>query len=200
MLYEFRTYRLGPGLAPDYLARFVARGLPALSHHLPMLGYWLTETGRANTLHHLWAYRDWSERAARRAGLAQDAGWAAFVAEGFALIREQESVLLEAQGLSPALAAALAGRDSRHVPPAPGAALMAAEVSAFEWHDRPCAADTAGPASGSSDPGTLALWRVVSGALSPGWLRLTARAPLPPQPLPGALRHEIVRPLALSPL
>ena len=61
-----------------------------MTRHLPLLGYWLTESGRLNVLHHLGAYTDLDDRAARRAGLAADTEWSSgFGPRAFPLIENQ---------------------------------------------------------------------------------------------------------------
>ena len=77
MIFEWRTYRFAPGRAAAYLAAFQSEGLPLVTRHLPLLGYWMTESGRLNVLHHLWVYADLDDRAACRASLSADADWTA---------------------------------------------------------------------------------------------------------------------------
>ena len=92
MIFEWRTYRFAPGAAAAYLATFQAEGLPLVTRHLPLLGYWLTECGRLNVLHHFWVYADLDDRAARRAALAADADWSAgFGPRAFPMIERQEA-------------------------------------------------------------------------------------------------------------
>ena len=71
MLFELRTYDLKPGKAPVYLEFFRTAGVALVTRHLPMMGYWMVESGRLNRIEHLWAYRDMAERDACRAGLAE---------------------------------------------------------------------------------------------------------------------------------
>ncbi|MCO6384409.1 NIPSNAP family protein [Oceanicola sp. 502str15] len=111
LIYEFRSYRLLPGKAPHYLGLLRQHGAAVVSRHLPMLGFWMTETGRLNTLHHLWAYADMGERAACRAALMADTRWTkGFVPEAFPLIQAQESRLMQLETGSALLSEATARR------------------------------------------------------------------------------------------
>ncbi len=178
MIHEWRSYRLKPGAAAEYLGLLADRGLPLVTTHLPLLGYWLAESGRLNCIHHLWAYADWEEREARRAALAQEDGWTrGFVPAAFALVEAQENRLLRALSTSPAYDAALAARQRIHPARSPGAPLFAG----------PCAAVVEGEA-----PDAVAVWQAASGA--PGRLSLLRRG----TPMPAA--GTILRPLAFSPL
>lgn len=187
MIYELRSYRLKPGAAPAYLGLLQTEGLPLVTRHLPLLGYWATETGRLNTLHHLWVYRSWAHRSACRAGLAAEAGWTqGFVPRAFPMVEEQENALLALLSGSPELEDAVRKAERAH--PARQGPLMAEDCAALSWHDTPPA---------TADP--VAVWAVLSGR--PGMVRLSQRAADPvPKAAPEALRHEIVRPLTFSPL
>ncbi|MBD3765873.1 MAG: NIPSNAP family protein [Rhodobacterales bacterium] len=126
MIHERRIYRLKPGAGPAYLALLADRGLPLVTRHLPLMGFWLAETGGLNALHHLWSYADWAEREAARAALAQEEGWTrGFVPEAFAPVEAQENRLLRLTRGSPGFDAALAARRRAHPARAPGAPLFA---------------------------------------------------------------------------
>ncbi len=193
MLHEWRSYRLKPGAAGAYLALLADEGLPLVTRHLPLMGYWLAETGPLNLIHHLWTYADWAEREARRAGLAQEEGWTrGFIPKAFALVEEQENRFLTLERSSPACEAALAARLRVHPARAPGAPLFAAQCSGLM---------TGGPMTGGAPEEALAVWRPLSGAPE-GPLVLSPRAedPSPRGPLPAGARHSVLRPLAFSPL
>ena len=102
MIHEWRSYRLKPGAAADYLGLLADEGLPLVTRCLPLMGYWLGETGPLNTIHHLWAYQDWAEREALRAELATDEGWTrGFIPKAFALVEEQGNRFLRLERSSP---------------------------------------------------------------------------------------------------
>ena len=186
MIHEWRSYRLKPGTAGDYLGLLADEGLPLVTRHLPLMGYWLGESGPLNTIHHLWAYADWAEREAARAGLAAEAGWVGgFVPRAFALVEEQETRFLRLVRSSPAYDAALAARRREHPARRDGAPLFAPD----------CAARVAG---GTTD--VVAEWLPLSGGPAEPLSLLPRTAdPLPAEPLAGA-SHTVLRPLAFSPL
>jgi len=95
MVVEMRTYTLQPAKTADYLKLYAAEGLaiqkPILGR---MVGYYSTELGPLNQIVHMWAYADLNERAERRAKLAADPGWQAYVAKMRPLLVTQESKIL----------------------------------------------------------------------------------------------------------
>lgn len=196
MIHEWRSYQLKPGAAAEYLALLADVGLPLVTRHLPLMGYWLAETGPLNTIHHLWAYAGWAEREACRASLAQEEGWTrGFVPAAFALVVAQENRLLHLTGSSPGYDAALAARRTVHPARLPDAPLFAA--------------DCAGLVIGAAPAGAIAQWLPLSG--DPRALALLPRQPdpVPPAPLAAAplatsplaaVTHSVLRPLAFSPL
>ncbi len=188
MIHEWRTYRLKPGAANAYLALLAGEGLPLVTRHLPLMGYWLAETGPLNTIHHLWTYAGWDERQAARAGLAREEGWTAgFIPRAFALVEEQENRFLALRRSSAAFDAALARRrEVRPVRPA-GASLFAG----------PCAALL----EGATRDDAVAEWLPVSGTDDRGMTLLGRSAdPVPSEPLAAGTSHVVLRPLAFSPL
>lgn len=187
MLFEWRSYRFAPGKAVAYLEAFRAEGLPLVTRHLPMLGYWLTEAGRLNVLHHLWIYADLDDRAARRARLAADADWTGgFGPRAFPMIEEQETFLLAARTTSPAIEAAVAHARAVIPAPGPGAPLLAPALQCFELAEAPRAG-----------PEVIASWEVMAGERPGAFVTLAAGAELVPGP---ALRREPMRPCGFSPL
>lgn len=188
MIHEWRSYRLKPGAATAYLALLADEGLPLVTRHLPLMGYWLAETGPLNVIHHLWAYADWAEREASRAGLAQEEGWVkGFIPQAFALVEEQENRFLHLERSSPVYDAALAARKRVHPARKPGEPLFAAQCS--------------GLVVGAAPEDSVALWRPLSGDPA-GPFALTPRRadPTPQTPLLAGARHGLLRPLGFSPL
>lgn len=188
MIHEWRSYRLKPGATSAYLTMFADEGLPLVTRHLPLMGYWLGETGPLNTLYHLWSYADWSEREACRASLANETAWVeGFIPRAFALVDEQHTCLLATTATSPAFAQALARRRNRHHARSSDTALFAPAC--------------AGLVSGDAMEHSVAVWRVISGAPD-GPVSLLPRAADPVLRDLGTepIRHLILRPLAFSPL
>ncbi|NVP58415.1 NIPSNAP family protein [Mycoplana rhizolycopersici] len=187
MIHEWRCYRLKAGAAPDYLALLADEGLPLVTRHLPLMGYWLAETGTLNTIHHLWSYADWAERESCRAGLAAEEAWVrGFVPKAFALVEEQRNRLLKITQTSPVFEAALARRREQRPARAIGVPLFATDCAVLS--------------SGHSAGGAVAVWEAVSGEPEPP-ISLLPRAgdPVPREPLSGA-GHVVLRPLCFSPL
>ena len=191
MLHELRIYDLMPGAVPAYADLFRVRGLPHVTRHLPMVGYWATDSGTLNRLYHLWVYADLAEREACRAGLAADAGWTqGFVPEGFALIRRQRNLILQLEAGSPALDRAVAARRTPRQAATPGTPLFA--PGRMSLVDRP-----GDPADGTR----IALWRVLSGAAPGRRLALHAHGAGDPfVTAAGAARHVVLRAFSFSPL
>ncbi|MGE8615574.1 MAG: NIPSNAP family protein [Achromobacter veterisilvae] len=96
MIVEQRTYTTHPGKWRDYLALYEAEGLGVQRRILGrMVGYYYSEAGALNQIVHLWAYQDLQEREARRALLAADPQWQAYVRKMLPLLQHQESKLLK---------------------------------------------------------------------------------------------------------
>ena len=101
MILELRTYDFAPGDALRYLDIFANEGLPLITRHLPLAGYWLSEIGALNRIRHLWVYRDLDERTARRAAFMADTDWTeGFLPRGMALIRRQATQLVAPDAVS----------------------------------------------------------------------------------------------------
>ena len=191
MIFEWRTYRFAPGAAAAYLATFQAEGLPLVTRHLPLLGYWLTECGRLNVLHHLWAYADLDDRAARRAALAADADWSAgFGPRAFPMIERQESLLLVLRNGSLCLSEAIAtSRDPRAAVPGDAPPLSPSWAMIELSDDAPT---TQGAAE------TTGLWQVVAGQRPASHLALFHGGEA--GDVTPSDRPALLRPAAFSPL
>jgi len=86
----------------EYLRLYEQEGLaiqqPILGH---LLGYFSTDIGTLNQIVHMWKYEDLLDRARRRATLAADPAWQAFVPKIQALILQQENKILMPAPFSP---------------------------------------------------------------------------------------------------
>ncbi|QBI21435.1 NIPSNAP family protein [Egibacter rhizosphaerae] len=102
MIVEQRTYTLEVGAVAEYLRLYEAEGLPIqepiLGH---LVGYFSTEVGPLNRVVHMWAYESFAERSERRARLAADERWRAFVPKLRELVQAQETVILSPAPFSP---------------------------------------------------------------------------------------------------
>lgn len=196
MIFEWRSYRFAPGVAQDYLALFQSEGLQLVTRHLPLLGYWLTESGRLNMLHHLWVYADLADRSRRRATLSADVDWVEeFGPRAFPMIQSQDTMLLELVASFPAFDAATIKAPGQRQPLPADAPVLGAGWATFTLSDGPDDHDIL-------LPGDPTVWRIVSGARPGATVRLArfSTAADIPVVLHPCLRHEIVRPTAFSPL
>ncbi|GJE27673.1 NIPSNAP family protein [Methylobacterium organophilum] len=102
MIYEMRTYRLKTGTVPAYLKLVGEEGIAIQRGHLGnLVGYYATEIGPLNEIVHVWGYRDLADRESRRAALAADPAWTAFLPKIQALIETMESKILRAAPFHP---------------------------------------------------------------------------------------------------
>lgn len=97
MIYDHRTYTCRYGTVQAYLALYEKLGLAVQRRHLgePVL-YATTEVGNLNAVVHIWAYEDLADRAKKRAALAADPDWQAYVKASRELraIAEQTTTIL----------------------------------------------------------------------------------------------------------
>jgi hypothetical protein len=99
-VYELRWYRTHPGRAGEWLEHFKAI-MPVRERYTRRVGLWQTEIAQLNEVVHLWAYRDLNDRAERRARLAQDPDWQAFLVKATPLLQEMKAVVLLPSAFSP---------------------------------------------------------------------------------------------------
>jgi len=102
MYYEIRTYRLKNGSIPAYLHALEETGIAIQKHHLGQLvGYFHSEIGPINEIVHIWAYPSLDERQHRRAALAADPAWQAFLPRIAGLIETAENKIMQPAPFSP---------------------------------------------------------------------------------------------------
>lgn len=95
MLIDLRTYTFHPGKLPEFLPLFEAEGLPLQRGYCGnLLFYAVGSTGSLNEVVQAWAYKDTTDRDARRSALWHDRGFIAFGKKALPLIRHQENQLL----------------------------------------------------------------------------------------------------------
>lgn len=190
MLIELRSYDFAPGRATAYAELFRREGLPLITRHLPLVGYFMTEVGTLNRLHHLWAYESLTERAAKRARFMQDRDWTdGFLPRGLPLVARQESRLLSEVTGSTALAEAIAGAGRAIAAEPAEAPLLADGWFAFGMGDLP------------PEAALIGRWRIVAGtgAGSTITLRRFDAAPALPSD-DGSNPFDLCRALSFSPL
>lgn len=102
MIHELRIYTLHVGKVPEYVKLFEEKGLHVITRHLPLIGWWTSDTGELNRVFHMWRYVDMVDRAMRRKRLYEDEEWTkGFVPLAFPMIDRQESHLLSPTTFSP---------------------------------------------------------------------------------------------------
>jgi len=102
MIYEHRTYRLRNGTVPEYLRLVESEGIAIQRRHLgELVGYFSSEIGPLNEILHIWAFADLADRAQRRAALAADPAWQAFLPKIQVLIESGENKILKPASFSP---------------------------------------------------------------------------------------------------
>ncbi|MEO5325246.1 NIPSNAP family protein [Mesorhizobium sp. CC13] len=80
MFVEIRTYRLKNGGIPEYLKVVGETGTTIQKKHLGNpVGYFSSEIGPINEIVHIWSFESLDDRQARRARLASDPEWQAFL-------------------------------------------------------------------------------------------------------------------------
>lgn len=190
MLFELRAYDLVPGKGPEYVDLFSRDGVQYVTRHLPMAGYWLTDSGALNRLYHLWVYESLDERLACRAGLAADGEWnGRFVPKGFPLILSQRNMIMELLEASPVLEHVTRDRKRDHAAIASGAPIFADSYQSLVFGMR------------DSGDNLVGRWRVISGENPGAIVQLHSHAASDPLATgTGSDRHELLRPLSLSPL
>lgn len=197
MIYELRSYDLAPGTALEYLALFREKGLPYITQHLPMLGYWVTETGRLNRLHHLWVYENLADRTARRQRAALDIRWTeGFVPLGFPMIRGQMNRFMMLEVGSADLDAA--ARQSLAGPAFAGSAMTKEGTPVSErWLSL---VESTSPEAMPDCQDLIGLWRVASGHHVGRGIAIWRHADeegavFPDRP---TIAHELLRPATFS--
>ena len=106
MIYDHRTYICKPGMIPAHFALYEKSGMATQVRHLgaPVL-YATTEVGDINSFVHIWAYKDLADRTVRRAAMAADPEWQAFIKAGRelgAIISQENKILVDAPFFKPA--------------------------------------------------------------------------------------------------
>ena len=99
MLFDHRTYKCRPGTLPLHVKIYEEFGRAAQVRHLgEPLAWLIAETGELNTFVHIWGYRDAADRATRRAAMAADPDWQAYLAKSGAAgyLVEQRTQLMTA--------------------------------------------------------------------------------------------------------
>lgn len=106
MIYDHRTYYLKAGTVRAHVALYEEYGFKAQVKHLGQPVLWATtEVGDVNSYVHIWAYKDFAERTAKRAAMWSDPEWLDYVkrsAELGALVKQENQILIGAPFAKPA--------------------------------------------------------------------------------------------------
>ncbi|MDE3823004.1 NIPSNAP family protein [Sinorhizobium meliloti] len=102
MFIEIRTYRLKNGGIPEYLKVVGETGIAIQKKHLGhLVGYFSSEIGPINEIVHIWSFASLDDRQARRARLAADPDWRAFLPKIRDLIVTADNKIMKAAHFSP---------------------------------------------------------------------------------------------------
>ena len=80
MIYEIRTYDIGPGNLAEVEKRF-GEAYEYRKKYSPLTAFWHTEIGTLNEIIHVWGYKDLAERARIRAEASKDPNWPPKISE-----------------------------------------------------------------------------------------------------------------------
>jgi len=102
MYIEIRTYQLKNSTVPAYLKAVEQSGIAIQQKHLgQLIGYFSSEIGPINEIVHIWAYSSLDDRQKRRAALAADPDWQAFLPQIAPLIERAENKIMQPAAFSP---------------------------------------------------------------------------------------------------
>jgi hypothetical protein len=85
------------------VSRAVERdGLPVQKKHLgSLVGFFTTEIGNVNEIVHIWAYEDLADRSGRRANMAVDPAWQAYLQKSREYMKHMNNKMLVPTSFSP---------------------------------------------------------------------------------------------------
>jgi len=97
MIVDHRTYAVKPGNLPTFLKIYEEQGWPLQQKHLGnCLGWYVSmDIGPLNQVVHLWGYESLADRAERRAKLATDSDWQAYLGVSMPLMDHMENKILQ---------------------------------------------------------------------------------------------------------
>jgi hypothetical protein len=102
MIVDHRTYELQPGRLRDFLALYEKEGLPVQKKHLGnLVGFFTTEVGNVNEIVHIWGYEDLADRTKRRAAMAADPAWQAYLQKSREFMKHMNNKILVPTSFSP---------------------------------------------------------------------------------------------------
>ncbi|MCD0504894.1 NIPSNAP family protein [Bordetella petrii] len=100
MIHEYRTYTIEPGQLDTYLALAESRVVPIRqSDYGRLVGFWTSESGMLNQVHHIWEYTSIDQRQQLRRDLSENRRWCdEFLAGAWPTMQTQEVRFMNPQG------------------------------------------------------------------------------------------------------
>jgi hypothetical protein len=112
MIADLRIYTTLPNRLNEFVALYEAKAWPLQLRYLEnCLGWYTTVEGALNTVVHLWGYADQGDRERRRAAMAADPAWGAYLAEAAErqLLLKMENRIVKPTGFFTAFQASRTG-------------------------------------------------------------------------------------------
>ena len=97
MIVDLRIYTCLPNKLPAFVELYEKEGWPLQLKHLGnCVGWYTTVEGELNTVVHMWGYADQGDREQRRAAMAADPAWAAYLAKlgGMGLLLKMQNRII----------------------------------------------------------------------------------------------------------
>lgn len=104
MIVDLRIYTVRPGKLMAFVELYRDHAWPLQQKYLGRcLGWYTTAEGQLNQVVHMWAYDNQGDREARRAAMAQDPDWQAYIrmSEDAGYLVSQENRFLTPTAFSP---------------------------------------------------------------------------------------------------
>jgi hypothetical protein len=102
MIVELRDYHVYTGKLPELVRLYETEGIAIPQEILGgFVGAFTTEIGDLSTYTHIWTYASFAEREERRARLAADERWQAFLPKVLPLIHTQRNRIMVPTSYSP---------------------------------------------------------------------------------------------------
>ena len=102
MIVELRDYHVYTGKLPELVRLYETEGTAVQQEILGhFIGAFTTDVGELSTYTHMWAYEDFADRESRRARLAADERWQAFLPKILPLIHTQRNRIMLPTSYSP---------------------------------------------------------------------------------------------------
>ena len=102
MIVELRDYHVHTGKLPELVRLYETEGIAIQQEILGgFVGAFTTDIGDLSTYTHMWTYESFAEREERRARLAADERWQAFLPKILPLIHTQRNRIMVPTSYSP---------------------------------------------------------------------------------------------------